>query len=116
MFGCIFHQKVNQHFLSLGYQFDTIIAISTAVSPFAQTGTGCQILHSVIIQAGATLCGQVSVGESTYVGAGVTVIQETTLAADCIVGEGSTVLSDVHSNTITYSKLNQKNKLIEYDK
>ncbi len=63
----------------------------------------------------ATLCGQVNVGESAYVGAGATVIQGITLAAGCIVGAGSTVLSDVQPNTITFSKLKQKNKLFEYD-
>ncbi len=138
-------QKVNQHFLSLGYQFETVIATSASVSPFAKIGAGCQILHSAIIQAGttlgdhsvinstaliehdasigdychiaprATLCGQVNVGESAYVGAGATVIQGITLAAGCIVGAGSTVLSDVQPNTITFSKLKQKNKLFEYD-
>lgn len=139
-------QKVNQHFLSLGYQFETVIATSASVSPFARIGAGCQILHSAIIQAGAilgdhsvvnstaliehdtsvgdychiaphaTLCGQISVGDSAYVGAGATVIQGITLAAGCIVGAGSTVLLDVPPNTITFSKLNQKTKLIEYDK
>ncbi|MEZ8943703.1 acetyltransferase [Vibrio sp. 10N.247.311.12] len=139
-------RKVNQHFLSLGYQFETVIATSASVSPFAKIGAGCQILHSAIIQAGAvlgkhsvinstaliehdvsigehchiapraTLCGQVNVGEFAYVGAGATVIQGITLAAGCIVGAGSVVLSDVQPNTITFSKLNQKTKLIKYDK
>ena len=138
-------RKVNEHFLALGFRFETVISSSASISPFAKIGEGCQILHSVIIQTGATvgqhsvinstalvehdtsigdychiaprasLCGQVNVEEAVYVGAGATVIQGVTLASGCIVGAGSTILSDVQPNTITFSKLNQKNRLLEYD-
>ena len=57
----------------------------------------CDFIH---ISPGATLCGGVSVGESTHIGANSTVIQSQKIGSNSIVGAGSTVITDIESNVI----------------
>ncbi|WP_434357280.1 acetyltransferase [Parasalinivibrio latis] len=125
-------QKVNEYFLSLGYQFESVIADSAQVSPFAIVQTGAQVLHGAIIQAGAnigshsivntgviiehdcrigsychiapraTLCGQVLVEPRVFVGAGAVIIQNLTIAEGCIVGAGVTLAVSLFDAQICY--------------
>ncbi|MDE1220597.1 acetyltransferase [Vibrio aestuarianus] len=127
-----FKQKINEYFLSLGYQFETIIADSAFVSPFSKIETGAQILPMAIIQTGATvgrhsivntgalvehdckvgaynhiapkatLCGQVETKENVYVGAGSTVIQGVSIGCGAIVGAGASLTQSLEDNTIAY--------------
>ncbi len=127
-----FKQKINEYFLSLGYQFETVIADSAFISPFSKIETGAQILPMAIIQSGvtvghhsiintgalvehdckigaynhiapkATLCGQVETKENVYVGAGSTVIQGISIGSGAIVGAGASLTQSLEENTIAY--------------
>ncbi|MGF1881046.1 acetyltransferase [Vibrio splendidus] len=139
-------RKLTQYYLSHGYQFETIVAETASVSPYARLSEGVQIFPGAFVNAGvkvgshsiintgaiiehdsevgefnhiaprALLCGQVKCAEDVFVGAGATVIQNLTLAQGCIVGASTTILSDVKELTIVYSKQNQKYKLVANDK
>lgn len=138
-------RKLNQYYLSLGYQFETVIADNSQVSSFATIETGAQIFAGAIIQAGvvvrahsvinsgviiehdckigpynhiapgAILCGQVISHSNVYVGAGAIVIHNINLGGNCIVGAGTTILKNVDENILVYSLINQKKKLVEND-
>lgn len=125
-------KKINEYFLSLGYNFETVIADSAYVSPFAQIEIGVQVLPMAIIQAGAivgshsiintaclvehdcrigaynhiapkaTLCGQVETNEGVYIGAGSTVIQGLSIGDGSIVGAGACLTNSLGPNTIAY--------------
>lgn len=127
-----FKKKINEYFLSLGYQFETVIADSAFVSPFSKIETGAQILPMAIIQIGATvgshsiintgalvehdcsvgtynhiapkatLCGQVETKDNVYIGAGSTVIQGISIASGTVVGAGAILTQSVEENTIVY--------------
>jgi sugar O-acyltransferase (sialic acid O-acetyltransferase NeuD family) len=124
--------ELNEHFLSLGYQFETVIAESALVSPFAKLAQGTQVFAGAIVQVGvtvgehsvinsgaivehdcligpynhiaphATLCGQVVTEAGVYVGAGATVIQNVNLAWDSIVGAGAIVTKSLSPQQIYY--------------
>lgn len=125
--------KVNERFLELGYQFETVIASNAIVSPYACIAEGAQILSGSIVNAGAeigghsiintgaivehdcrigrynhiapraTLCGQVYTGSDVYVGAGATVIQCLSLADKAIVGAGATIVKNLEKSQVAYS-------------
>ncbi|MDA0120164.1 acetyltransferase [Vibrio sp. T11.5] len=127
-----FKQKINEHFLSLGYQFETIIADSALVSPFSKIEAGAQILPMAIIQTGATvgshsiintgalvehdckigaynhiapkatLCGQVETNENVYVGAGSIVIQGISIGSGAIVGAGACLTKPLECDAVLY--------------
>lgn len=127
-----FKRKINEYFLSLGYQFETVIADSAFVSPFSKIEIGVQILPMAIIQTGAivgshsivnsgalvehdcnigaynhiapkaTLCGQVKTEDNVYIGAGSTVIQGLSIGCGAIVGAGASLTKSLGSNTIAY--------------
>jgi sugar O-acyltransferase (sialic acid O-acetyltransferase NeuD family) len=127
-----FKQQVNEHFLSLGYEFETVIADSAFVSPFSKIETGAQVLPMAIIQTGATvgrhsiintgallehdckigaynhiapkatLCGQVETKENVYVGAGSTITQGISIGSGAIVGAGARLTQSLKDNAIAY--------------
>ncbi|MFA0087059.1 acetyltransferase [Vibrio sp. 10N.261.51.F12] len=128
----VFKQKINEYFLSLGYQFESVIADSAFVSPYSKIETGAQVLPMAVIQPGsivgshstintgalvehdckigaynhiapmATLCGQVTTGKGTYIGANATVIQSIDLGEDVIVGAGTIVTQSLDARSICY--------------
>ena len=79
----------------------------TVVNTHAQVGNFCilntrsTVEHDDILEDGvelgpsATLCGNVTVGENTWIGAGATVRQGVTIGKNVIVGAGSLVLNDI---------------------
>ncbi|EGR5587385.1 acetyltransferase [Vibrio cholerae] len=118
-------QRVNQQFLELGYQFETVIASDAHVSRFATIHSGAQILSGARVQTGAvigehtivnsgalvehdcqigaynhiapraTLCGGISSEELVFIGAGAVICHGVSLGRKCIVGAGVTIRSDV---------------------
>lgn len=62
----------------------------------------CMIEDFVHISPHATLCGNVCVGEGTWIGAGVTVIQGIKIGKWSVIGAGSVVTKDVPDNVIAY--------------
>ncbi|MCB0674859.1 MAG: acetyltransferase [Saprospiraceae bacterium] len=55
----------------------------------------CTLLNYVHIGPGAVLCGNVSVGDGSFIGAGSTVIPGIKIGRRAIIGAGSVVLHDV---------------------
>lgn len=118
-------QRVNQQFLELGYQFETVIASDAHVSRFTTIHSGVQILSGARVQTGAvigeytivnsaalvehdcqigaynhiapraTLCGGISSEELVFIGAGAVICPGVSLGRKCIVGAGVTIRSDV---------------------
>ncbi|RKF17809.1 acetyltransferase [Alginatibacterium sediminis] len=129
----LLRRRVNQYYLSLGYQFETVVADNAYVSPFARIDKGAQILSGAIIQTGAvvgahtiantgsivehdcvvgdynhigpraTLCGQVLTEENVFVGAGATVIQSVCLAQNCVIGAGATIVRNINRDVVAFS-------------
>lgn len=66
--------------------------------------TGCIIEHECIIEGfahigpGATLCGNVTIGENSFVGARAVVKQGVKIGKNVIIGAGSVVVKDVANN------------------
>lgn len=128
---------INEHFLSLGYSFETVIANSAIVSIYAILGKGVQILPGSIVQAGvnigdhtiinsgaiiehdtnigsynhiaprSTLCGQILTKENVFIGAGAIVIQNIIIAEHAIVAAGAVVTSNMPINSICYPSRSQ---------
>ena len=128
--GSILRQEIYQHYLSLGFEFETIIASSAEISEFAFLGKGVQVLSKAVIQTGAsvgeqtiinsgaiiehdcrlgalnhvatqaTLCGQVKTEDSVFVGAGATVIQNMCLGSKSVVGAGAVLVNDLDASAI----------------
>lgn len=55
----------------------------------------CQILDFVHIAPHAILCGNVSVGEGSWIGAGAVIKQGVSIGSNAIIGAGSVVIKDV---------------------
>ncbi|CAM4089891.1 acetyltransferase [Vibrio neonatus] len=127
-----FRRKLNETFLSLGYRFETVISDSAIVSPFCRLEVGAQILPMSVIQAGATigshsiintgaivehdcsvgsynhiapratLCGDVETETNVYIGANATVIQGISVGNGAVVGAGACLTRDLASDMIAY--------------
>lgn len=125
-------EKINEHFLSLGYQFGTVIAGTAFVSPYSKIETGAQILPMSVIQTGvtigkhsiintgvliehdckigaynhiapkATLCGNVTTRRGAYIGANATIVQSLEVGESAIVGAGATVTQSLAPHNICY--------------
>lgn len=84
-----------------------MLGARSTIQPLAKIGnavicnTGCIIEHECIVEAfchigpGAILCGNVHVGEGSFIGAGAVVRQGLTIGKNCIVGAGAVVVNDV---------------------
>jgi sugar O-acyltransferase (sialic acid O-acetyltransferase NeuD family) len=125
-------ERVSTYFLELGYHFESVIADSVRLSPFAELDDGVQLLENVVVQAGskigalsivntgvvvehdcrigahnhiapmATLCGQVTTGKGVYIGANATVIQSLELGDNVIVGAGAIVTQSLGAHSISH--------------
>ena len=60
----------------------------------------CMIADYVHIAPGAVLCGNVSVGESSFVGANSVVKQNIKLKSDIVIGAGSVVTADLNEKGV----------------
>ena len=127
-------QRVNQQFLELGYQFETVIASDAHVSQFASIHSGAQVLSGARVQTGAvigehtivnscalvehdcqigaynhiapcaTLCGQVTSEAKVFIGAGATILPGVNLGQSSIVGAGVTIRSHVPTKAVMVGK------------
>ncbi len=77
----------------------------TAIGPNCILNTNCSVDHDCRIAAhvhiapGATLCGGVSVGESTLIGAGSVVLPGIEIGAGVVVGAGTVVTRNIPDNS-----------------
>ena len=80
-----------------------IVHPCATVGEFCVINTNCSVDHDCAVQSGAqigpgaTLCGNVFVGERAFVCAGATVIPEVHIGADAIIGAGAAVIRNVDS-------------------
>ncbi|MDF2153919.1 acetyltransferase [Vibrio sp. CAU 1672] len=125
-------QKLSEYFIAHGYRFETVVALSAQVSPYAKLEAGVQVFPNAVIQAGvmigshsiintgaivehdcvigpfnhlaprATLCGQVQTAGNVYIGAGATVIQNINLAENVVVGAGAVINQNVLPSQVCY--------------
>lgn len=130
--GSVLKKRVNEEYLALGYEFESVIANDALISPFAKIGVGVQIFSGAIVQTdalieahstinsgsiiehdcivgaynhvapGATLCGNVRTGKSVFIGAGATVIQGVCLGCNSTVAAGVAVLKSLDKQQIIY--------------
>ena len=62
----------------------------------------CVLVDFVHVSPHATLCGNVSVGEGTWIGAGAVVIPGIRIGKNCIIGAGSVVVKDIPDGVKAY--------------
>ena len=119
-------EKVNSHYFSLGYKFETVVSDFAYVSPFSKIGEGAQILPSAIVHTGATIgkhttintaaivehdsiigdynhlapnvivCGQVKTGKNVFIGAGSIVVQNISIEQRSVIKAGSVIKKDIN--------------------
>jgi sugar O-acyltransferase (sialic acid O-acetyltransferase NeuD family) len=89
-----------------------LIAANATVNPLVKIGKGvicntsssidheCILGNYVHIAPGAVLCGNVKVGDDTFIGANSVVKQGISIGKNVIIGAGSVVLKDIPDNTI----------------
>lgn len=83
-----------------------IIQSCTIIGRHAIINTGAKIDHDCIIEdfvhiaPGSILCGNVSIGEGSFVGAGTTIIPGIKVGKWSIIGAGSTVIEDIPDNVV----------------
>ena len=141
----VLRREVNQKFLELGYQFETVIARDAHVSRFATIASGVQILSGARVQTGArilehtivnsaalvehdcqigsyshiapraTLCGQVRSYSDVFIGAGAIVLPGIELGQNCIVGAGTTVCTNVSDGVLVVAKQDLKQQVLRYE-
>lgn len=83
-------------------QADAIIGRHCIINSGASIDHECHIDDFVHISPHATLCGNVSVGEGSWIGAGATVIPGIKIGRWCTIGAGSVVIKDIPDGTIAY--------------
>ena len=117
---------------SLGCRFGVAVHPSAVVSGSCEIGEGTVVMQGAILQAGVrvgrhcivntwvsiflecvlgdfvhvsphgTLCGNVRVGEGSWIGAGTTVVPGVRIGAWSVVGAGSVVTRDIPDNVVAY--------------
>lgn len=81
-------------------QSDTKIGKHCIVNTGASVDHECVIEDFVHISPHATLCGNVRVGEGTWIGAGTTIIPGIKIGKWCVIGAGSVVTKDIPDNVL----------------
>lgn len=91
----------------------SVIMAGAVINPGSKIGRGvivntcssvdhdCYVSDFVHIAVGARLCGNVMVGENSWIGAGAVVINNINICADCMIGAGAVVVKDI-KNAGTY--------------
>lgn len=64
----------------------------------ASVSHDCVLEDFVCLNPGVTICGNVHIGEGTYVGAGTTIINGITVGRNSIIGAGAVVVRDIPDN------------------
>lgn len=98
--------------VKMGY--GTVVMAGVIINPFAVVGNHCiintgasldhdvQVDDFVHVAPHCTLCGEVEVGEGTWIGAGTTIIQGIHIGKDCFIGAGSVVVKDIPDGSLCY--------------
>lgn len=81
---------------------DVVIGKHCIVNTKSSIDHECRIADYVHIAPGATLSGNVEVGECSWIGVGTCVKQGVKIGRNCMIGAGSVVVKDIPDNTIAY--------------
>lgn len=81
-------------------QSDASIGKHCIINTGASVDHECVIEDFVHISPHATLCGNVTVGEGTWIGAGTTIIPGVKIGKWCVIGAGSVVTKDIPDNVL----------------
>lgn len=85
----------------------SVVMAGAVINPFAVIGRGaiintcssvdhdCKIHDYVHIAVGAHVCGNVEIGNGTWIGAGSTIINNVKICDGCIIGAGAVVIKDI---------------------
>ena len=76
-------------------QADVKIGNHVIVNTSASVGHECLIDNFAHISPNSALCGNVSIGEGTWIGAGTTIIPGVKIGKWCVIGAGSVVTKDI---------------------
>ena len=74
---------------------DSMIGDNVIINTGAVVEHDCHIANHCHIAPNATLCGGVSVGETTLIGAGAVVLPGVKIGKHCIIGAGAVVTGDI---------------------
>lgn len=129
----------------LDCSFTTAVHPTAVVSPSAVIGEGTVIMHGAILQTEvrvgkhciintgvsvdhecsladyvhlsphSTLCGNVRIGEGTWIGAGATIIQGVKVGRWCVIGAGSVVTKDIPDGVVAVGNVCKPIKNINCD-
>jgi sugar O-acyltransferase (sialic acid O-acetyltransferase NeuD family) len=86
----------------------TIIQSSAKIGKHCIINTRASVDHDCVIEdyvhiaPGATLCGNVQVGEGTLIGAGTTIMPGVKIGKWSVIGAGSVVVRDIPDNVIAF--------------
>ena len=83
-------------------QSDTIIGRHCIINTKASIDHECVINDFVHISPGSVLCGNVIVGEGTWIGAGSIIIPGVKIGKNSIIGAGSVVVKDLPDGVVAY--------------
>ncbi len=98
------------------------IAANVAINPLSKIGnavicnTSCSIDHECIIEdfahiaPGAVLCGNVTIGENTFVGANAVIKQGITIGKNVMIGAGAVVIKNISDNETVIGNPHKKLK------
>lgn len=79
-----------------------VIGKHCIVNTAATIGHDCVLEDFVHLSSNATLCGEVKVGEGSWIGAGTTVIQGVKIGSWSLIGAGSVVVNDIPDGVVAY--------------
>lgn len=98
--------------VKIGY--GSVVMAGAILNPDVRVGnhcivnTGASIDHDCVLHdfvhvaPHCTLCGEVEIGEGTWIGAGTTVIQCVKIGKNCFIGAGSVVVKDIPDGCLAY--------------
>jgi sugar O-acyltransferase (sialic acid O-acetyltransferase NeuD family) len=79
-----------------------VIGDYTIVNTKASVDHGCKIAKGCHIGPGATLAGEVNVGEYCFIGTGAVILPKINIGNNCIIGANTVVVNDISDNSIVY--------------
>ena len=127
-----YRKAIVERLTAKGHRFGMAVHASAVVSRFAEIGEGSVVMAGAIINSGsqigrhcivntgtviehecriedyvhiaphATLCGGLTIGESSWIGAGTVVVQGVKIGKGSIIGAGSVVLHDIPDGVVAY--------------
>lgn len=83
-------------------QSDANIGRHCIINSGASVDHECQLEDFVHVSPHATLCGNVKVGQGSWIGAGAVVIPGVEIGRWCTIGAGSVVLHDIPDGAVAY--------------